>query len=149
MSHAPHDLRAFKPVFTAIGVTYVILASSMLLRGVAVLRDFAVPDVIVASPVMNDFFTFFYQLMAVYGVLMVLFAQVTRGDAQRYVAAAFFALNVLATLRDLSTSDSPYGNRLYRGEATMVFVYLDALFATLFAAVALSRARSRRPQEQA
>jgi hypothetical protein len=42
-------------------------ASSMLVRGAGVMRDFAVPDGVVSAPVFADFFAFFFQLMAVVG----------------------------------------------------------------------------------
>lgn len=131
----------FKAVFMTIGIVYMLLAGSMLMRGPEVMRDFAVPEHVVSSPVFADFFLFFYQLMAAYGVLMILFGYVSKDrGSQLVVAGTFFALNVLLTLRDLSTSDSALGNRLYRGQATLVPVLLDASFAVAFAALALSLA---------
>lgn len=142
MAHGEGELRWFKAVFTTLGVVYALLASSMLARGVTALRDFGVPDVIVASPVMADFFSFFYQLMAAVGVLMVLFGHVTRGARlQMLVARVFCVLNVLAALRDLATSDSRFGSRLYHGDATLVFVYIDLAFAAAFGWLSLARSR--------
>lgn len=40
-------------------------------------------------------------------------------------------------LRDLVTSDSPFGNHLYRGEATLVFVLIDFAIAATFGALAI------------
>jgi Na+/glutamate symporter len=146
MSNERLELRGFKAVFTGVGATYVVLAGSMLARGAAVLRDFGVPEGVVSSAVMADFFLFFYQLMAAVGVMMVLFGQVTRGrSSQLLVARAFFALMALATLRDLSTSDSRFGTRLYRGEATLAFVYIDLAFAAAFAWLSLGRSRRAAP----
>jgi quinol-cytochrome oxidoreductase complex cytochrome b subunit len=123
-------VRGFKVVFTVIGVLYVLMASSMLVRGPDVLREFGVVEPIVASPVLADFFLFFYQLMAALGVLMVLIGHVTReGAAQRWVAGTFCVFNVLVMLRDLSTSDSRFGNHLYLGEKTLVFVFISLVFA--------------------
>lgn len=61
-------IRHFKPVLTVLGVLYIIMASSMLVRGVIVLRDFGVPESAIAEPVLVDIFIFFYQLMALMGV---------------------------------------------------------------------------------
>lgn len=143
-AEAPHELRWFKTTFTAIGAIYVLLASSWLVRGVVVLRDFGVPDAVVASPVMADFFSFFFQLMAVLGVLMILIGRVTRDvGAQRSMARAFSLLSVLAAFRDLSTSDSRFGNHLYKGDRTLGFVLVDVLVALAFGLLSFARASSR------
>ena len=88
---------------------------------------------------------FFYQLMAVVGVLMVLFGHVTQpGRAQLLVARVFFVLNVLCAWRDLSTSDSRFGNRLYQGEKTLVFVFISLAFAAAFGFLAFRKRAPRR-----
>jgi hypothetical protein len=88
--------------------------------------------------VVIDFFSFFYQLMAYVGALMVLLGWVTReGRAQIVVSAAVSLANVGFGLRDLVTSDSPFGNHLYRGDATMVFVLIDFAIAASFGALAI------------
>jgi len=145
MSQHPSTLRGFQPVFTVIGVLYILLASSMLVRGVGLMREFAVPEGVVASPVFEDFFLFFYQLMAVVGLLTILIGHVVRDRGGQLLFASFFwAINVLITVRDLSTSDSRFGNRLYRGDATLLPVYIDIVFALAFGLLALSGLRSPR-----
>lgn len=127
------SIRGFKLVFTTMGIIYVLLASSMLVRGPTVLRDFAVPESTLSSPVLQDFFMFFYLLMAFLGVLTVLFGHVTRERVAQLIVAAVFCLwNIIAALRDLVTSDSRFGNHLYKGDATLVFVYIDLAFAAVF-----------------
>lgn len=150
MPQSPPEIRAFKPVFTAIGVIYVVLAASALVRGPAMLLDFAVPEAVTREPVLSDFFYFFYQYMAWGGVLQVLFGRVVRGlRAQTLVAGVYSVANVLFMLRDLSTSDSRFGNRLYRGDATLMFVVLDLAFAAAFSAVAVAGLRRLRAGEGA
>lgn len=150
MSQSPPEIRAFKPVFTAVGVIYVLLAASALARGPAMLRDFAVPEAVTREPVLRDFFSFLYQYMAFGGVLQVLFGRVTRGvRAQTLVAGVYAAGNVLAALRDLSTSDSRFGDHLYRGDATLLFVALDLAFAAAYGAVAVAGLRRLRAGEGA
>lgn len=136
----------FRIVFTIIGVLYALMATSALVRGVSFLRDFGVSEADLASPVLIDFFSFFYQLMAYVGALMVLFGWVTReGRTQIAVSAALSLANVGFGLRDLATSDSPFGNQLYRGDATMVFVLIDFAIAASFGVLALvGWLRSRR-----
>jgi hypothetical protein len=133
-------VRGFRTVYTTVGVAYVLLASSMLVRGVGTMREFGVPEHVVSAPVFADFFTFFYQLMIVVGVLTVLLGKVTRdARAQVLVARTFCVVNLFATFRDLSTSDSRFGNRLYRGEATLIPVLIDLSFALAFGYLALGR----------
>lgn len=126
-------VRGFKPVFMTIGVIYVLPASSMLVRGVDALREYAVPPRDVESPVVADLFIFFYILMAFIGVLMVLFGHVTRERAhQLWVAATFFAGQLVFTLRDLRTSDTSLGNHLYKGDGTIAFVLIGLSFTVAF-----------------
>lgn len=145
MSQSQPDLPGFKAVTMSVGVAYVLLASFMLVSGGAVMRDFAVPESVVTAPVFEDFFSFFYQLMAFVGVLSLVFGQVARGQgAQTLVAFVFCAANVLLTLRDLSTSDSMLGNRLYRGSGTLIPVYIDAAIAVAFGALTITGWRRTR-----
>lgn len=135
---AQRPIRGFKLIFTVLGIIYVMLASSALVRGATVLEDFGVSPELAADPVLADFFMFFYQLMAFVGVLMVLFGWVTRErKRQSLVAAVFCVGNLLWAWRDLGTSDSAFGNRLYQGEATLMFVFIDLTWAVIFGALAI------------
>ncbi len=147
MTQSDSEIRGFKHVFTATGTIYVLMASSMLVRGPVVLRDFAVPERVASEPVLGDFFMFFYQYMAFGGVLQVLFGRVTRGlRAQTLVACVYTAANFLFTLRDLSTSDSRFGNRLYRGDATLFFVVVGLAYTAAFGALAVAGLRRLRAE---
>ena len=133
MSDRASGIRGYKLVFTSLGLLYIAMASSMLVRGVGALREFGVPESVTLAPVLEDIFLFFYQYMAVVGGLTVLFGHVarTRGT-QTLVSVVFCVLNLLGAARDLSTSDSSFGNHLYRGEKTMVFVYIGLALAGAF-----------------
>lgn len=129
----PSTIRGFTTVFTVIGALYVAMASSMLVRGVDAMLDFGVAPELVAEPVLEDFFLFFYQLMAFIGVLTIVVGWVVRGRGnQGVVAAVFCVANVVWGLRDLATSDSAWGNRLYKGDATLMFVAIDAVLVVVF-----------------
>ncbi|MFO0619736.1 MAG: hypothetical protein U0414_44540 [Polyangiaceae bacterium] len=144
MSDPQRGIRGFKIVFTVVGVIYAAMGASMVVRGVGALRPFGVPEDVIASPVMEDFFLFFYELMMVVGALMVLFGQVTVGRARQIaVSGVFTVLAVLAALRDLSTSDSRFGNRLYRGENTLVFVAISVTLALVFGTLVVLGLRGR------
>ncbi|MDD9943875.1 MAG: hypothetical protein OXU20_22730 [Myxococcales bacterium] len=141
------SIRGFKLVFTTIGVIYTLMASSMLVRGVGALREFGVPESDLSSPVFADVFNFFYLLMAYIGVLTVLLGHVTKERrAQLLVACVFCLTNLLTALRDLSTSDSRFGNRLYHGDKTMVFVYISLVFAAAYGYVIVAGLRTARRQ---
>jgi hypothetical protein len=143
------EVRGFRVVFIVAGIVYALLAGSALARGVAMLGDFGVSADELASPVLTDFFAFFYELMTFVGALMVLFGLSTRGRRnQRIVATVFAIANVAFALRDLRTSDTRFGNHLYQGSATIVFVIVDLAFAAAFAALVLASLRSR-PQPSA
>ncbi len=146
MSRSEPELRWFKPILTTVGVVYVLLASWILVRGVGVMRDFEVPESVVASGAFGDFFSFFYQLMAFVGVLTIVLGWVTRDRrSQVLVARVFCVANLLWMLRDLSTSDSSLGNHLYRGQATLMPVFIDLTLTVTFGVLSLGR----RPSEPA
>ena len=145
MADKSSEIRGFRTTFTIIGVLYIAMASSMLLRGVGVLRDFGVPESAIAEPVLQDSFFFFYQCMAAMGALKVLFGHVTRTRAtQTVVASVFCVLSLLIAVRDLSTSDSRFGNHLYHGDKTLVFVGIGLALACAFGWLAACGLQKRR-----
>ncbi|MFO0554299.1 MAG: hypothetical protein U0271_38315 [Polyangiaceae bacterium] len=127
-------VRGFRPTLITIGVIYTLMACSAVARGVSMLRDFGVAEDVIASPVLADFFSFFYCLMAFVGCLMIVFGLVVRErKGQRLVCAVFMVANLGFGYRDLTTSDSRFGNHLYKGEKTMFFVVMDVALALAFA----------------
>ena len=50
MTQSQPEIRGFKHVFTVIGAIYILLASSWIVRGPGVLRDFAVSERVIAEP---------------------------------------------------------------------------------------------------
>ena len=149
MTERETPIAGFRAAFTVVGTLYVLMASSMLVRGVGAMRDFAVPEELVTAPVFEDFFLFFYQFMAFIGVLKVVIAWTVRGRRDQVVVAGVFCVaNVLFGFRDLSTSDSALGNRLYKGEATMMFVVIDVVLALVFGYLAIRGLRTPRSAQR-
>lgn len=137
MSQSSSSNLSFRIVLTVTGSLYFLMASSMLVRGAEVLGDFAVSPELFGHPVLQDFFSYFYQFMAFVGVLKILLGHVARERSTQFlVALVLFASSVLTALRDLSTSDSALGNRLYEGDATLVFVAISVAYALAYAALA-------------
>lgn len=133
MADAQAPIRGFKTTFTVIGAVYALMAISWVVQGPKVLLEFGVSEALVAEPVLRDFFSFFYQLMAFVGVLTIVCGHVARERSTQIIAAAAFCLaNVFFTVRDLSTSDSALGNSLYEGEKTLVFVAVNVTLALIF-----------------
>ena len=133
MSPSPPVIRGFRTTFVVIGVIYVMMASSALVQGVEFLREFGVSPELMAQPVLQDFFSFFYELMAVIGVLIVVLGLVAKERRTQGIAALALCLaNVWFGIRDLSTSDSQWGNQLYQGDKTLVFVVIDAVLVLIF-----------------
>lgn len=123
-----------------VAVLYVLLALSMLVRGVEIMTGFGTPDELVRSPVFADFFYFFYELMALVGVLIGLLGITTRGRARQQKVAGVLCAVMLALLwRDLTTADWAFGSRLYRGPGTLVPPLISFVFALAFAWVAWPR----------
>ena len=135
----------YRTTFTIVGIVYTMMACSMLVHGVDRLCDFGVSKELVAEPVLEDIFMFFYQLMAFVGVLIVVLGHVVRErKLQGFVGLVLCVANILTALRDLSTSDSALGNRLYKGEDTIVFVLIGATLAAIFGYFAWQGLRPRR-----
>lgn len=138
MTKPSTGLRAFKPAFVVLGLAYVLMASSALVKGTPFLEDFGVSHHLASDPVLTDFFTFYYQLMVYIGVLTVVFGLVTRERrAQAHVASVFFMASILIALRDLSTSDTRFGSALYKGKETIVFVIISVVYAMVFGGLAI------------
>jgi hypothetical protein len=134
--HAP----GWRPLCITVAVLYVVLALSMLLRGAEIMTGFGTPGEVVRSPVFADFFYFFYELMALVGVLIGLLGITTEGRARQQKVAGLLSAVMLALLwRDLTTADWALGSRLYRGAGTLVPPLISLVIALAFAWVALAR----------
>jgi hypothetical protein len=141
-----HNGRAFRWTLGIVGVVYTSMAASMLVRGAEALGEFGVATSLYEQPVLQDIFTFFYELMAGVGVLVFTFGQTVRARRdQRSVALLLCAACILTALRDLSTSDCALGSRLYRGPETVGFVAISLVLAGVFGWLAwqLSRTADR------
>jgi len=144
VSDAESSIRGFKTTFTVVGVIYALMASTYLVQGPEVLLEFGVDEELVAEPILRDFFSFFYQLMAFIGVLTVVCGHVARERRTQMIAAGAFTIaNVFFMLRDLSTSDSSMGNSLYEGDKTLVFVAINLTLVLIFGSFLVRGLRQR------
>jgi hypothetical protein len=134
----------FKPIATAIGIVYVLLASSMLARGAeAAMRPFGVPEPVLSSPYYADCFHFMFVHMVVLGITTVMLGRfVTHGPWQRMVARVLCVINVHYAYLDFRTSDSVLGNALYRGAETLGPPVIGVVVALCWAYLGLRSVRA-------
>jgi hypothetical protein len=133
----------FKVVLTAVGTLYGVLGASMLVRGHRVaMTPFGVPEATLASPHFADFFHFTFVHMVVLGVLILIIGQLVDGARrQRIAAGILFFLQAHYAYLDFRTSDSPLGNGLYQGKASIVPALIDLAVALSFAFLVFRRRR--------
>lgn len=114
--------RIFRYGYLFIGAIYVLIAGSILGRGVeSSMAPFGVPESIVKSPYYVDAITWVYVHMLVLGIVIGTvgwFAESLR--FQRAFTAIMFFVHLVYLYLDLRTSDTELGSGLYRGpESTL------------------------------
>ena len=127
-------LPGFRTICTVVSIAYVVLGGSMVVRGPrAAMEQFGVPEVVLSSAHFADFFHWVFVHMMVLGVMIGLLGQYVReGKPQAIVARVLLLLELHYTYLDLRTSDSAFGNRLYRGSASLIPVMIDVLVTLSF-----------------
>jgi hypothetical protein len=148
MNEAESHLPGFRRACTVVGVLYVAFGGSMVLRGSRqAMQPFGVPELVLSSPQFADFFHWVFVHTMVLGVLIGLLGRyVVDGASQRVVSWVLCAAELHYLYLDLRTSDSPFGNGLYRGPASLVPPAFDLAVAILFAVLGT---RKPRPVERA
>jgi hypothetical protein len=137
-------LRGFKTICSAVSVTYVLLGSSMLIRGArASMQPFGVPEVVLTSAYFADFFHFLFIHMIVIGLLIGTLGWFVQHDRQQRMAARLLCVIQLHyTYLDLRTSDSIFGNGLYRGSASITPALVDLVVTLAFAFLSVRPVKS-------
>lgn len=145
--HEATKVPGFRAIYCVIGALYVLLGSSMLVRGAVVaMQPFAVPDAVLRSPHFADFFHFTFVHMVVLGVLLFLMGRFLEGARpQQITSRVMFLVSAHYTYLDLRTSDSPLGNHLYHGPETLIPPLIDVIVTVCFAYLSLRPARSAEP----
>jgi hypothetical protein len=149
-SNAP-PIRGFKTICSIIGATYVLLAGSMLARGArGSMEPFKVPEAVLSSAHFADFFHFLFVHMITLGVMVGLLGWfVENGRHQRFAARVLCAINVHYAYLDFRTSDSPLGNGLYQGPASVIPALVDVAVVLAFAYLSTRRVREAVPARAA
>lgn len=146
----PTVIPGYSVTCTLVGGFYVLLGGSLVAQGARrAMAPFGVPESTLLSPHFADFFQFTFVHTMVLGVLFILLGQcVTDGSRQRIVARVLCAVELVYTVLDFHTSDSPLGNGLYRGFASVMPAIIDVIILTAVVVLALRAPRPFATEKQ-
>lgn len=134
MSRCRHRLPGFRATCLTVCALEVVLAASILARGVrASMAPFGVPEAVLASPHYQDAIVWVYTHMLVLGVVIGVVGVCGEGERlRRSFVRSMLAAHVVYAYLDVRASDSPLGEGLYRGPGSLVPVVLCLVIAALF-----------------
>jgi hypothetical protein len=136
--------RIFKYGCLFVGVLYVLMASSILGRGVeSSMAPFGVPDSTIESPHYSDAITWVYVHMLVLGIVIGTvgwFAESLR--FQQAFSVVLFLVHLLYLYLDLRTSDTALGNGLYKGPESAIPALIVAVVLVVFAVLSFATIHS-------
>ena len=142
------SLPGFRPSCVAIGVLYVLLAGSFLLRGPMVaMAAYGVAPETLASPHYADAMSWVFLHMLVLGLIIAVVGWFAEGVRLQRAFVRLMLLTLLVyTYLDVRTADWPLGDALYKGPASLGPVIVDALALVLWLRLNLVRTvPARRP----
>lgn len=147
MTRCRHLLPGFRASCLAVAGLYAVIAGGLLLRGpVAGMADFAIPAAALASPHYQDAIVWVYTHQLIVGLLIGAFGlTVTDPAHRRGVARLLLAAHVVYVYLDVRSSDSPLGNGLYQGPASLLPVVIGTVGLLLFAHLSVCRPERARP----
>lgn len=124
----------FRITCLVVGVVQVLLAASILLRGVeSSLAPFEVPVEVLRAPHFRDAILWVYVHMMVLGVITsALGWLVTEARLQCWCARLLAAINAVYFVLDARTADWALGNALYRGSASVIPAMICVVFVAVF-----------------
>lgn len=140
---AERRVPGFRGICLTVGVVYVLLAGSILARGVpASMAPFGIPPETLASAHYVDAIWWVYTHMVVLGVLMIGLGRLAEGvRLQRGMARILFAAHVYYTWLDVRASDSALGTALYEGPASVAPAVVAGLAMLAFGWLSFAPAR--------
>jgi hypothetical protein len=136
-----HRLPRFKTSCVVVGILYVMLGASVLVRGgAASLAEFGVPADTLASAHYADAIWWVYTHMIVIGLMTGVVGWFAQGvQLKRWFARLMFLAHVYYVILDVRASDSPLGSGLYEGPVSMVPAVIAALVLLVFAHLSVCR----------
>jgi hypothetical protein len=136
-----HRLPRFKTSCVVVGILYVLLGASVLVRGgAASLAEFGVPADTLASPHYADAIWWVYTHMIVIGLMTGVVGWFAQGvQLKRSFARLMFVAHIYYVILDVRASDSLLGSGLYEGPASIVPAIIGALVMLVFAHMSVCR----------
>lgn len=136
--------RLFKFGCLFVGISYAVIAASVLLQGVIpFMKQFGLPEATLNSPHYENAIFFHFYDMFVIGVLIATAGFVESLRFQRVFSLAMSVIQSVYLYLDVKTSDTFLGNGLYEGPGSVTPVVIGLAFTTLFLTLAISAFRYR------
>lgn len=139
-------LPGFRASCLTLGVLYVLLAGSILIRGpMAAMADYGVPQETLASPHYADAMFWVFLHMAVIGLVIGLVGWFGEGVRfQRAFSRLMLACQLVYLFLDVRAADWALGNALYEGPGSLGPVVVGGLAIVLWARLNVVKPRSFR-----
>lgn len=127
-------LPGYRITYIIAGFTLIFMSFSLFIKGlIKSMAEFNVPKKVLLSPHYYDAIFWVYLHMLVIGVLIILLGYgVKERSKQTGITFILFLINCFYTFIDIRSSDSPLGNSLYKGEASIIPAVLSFIITLLF-----------------
>lgn len=128
-----HRLPRFRATCLTVCVLNVLIGGSILLRGMASMEPFGVPEATLASPHYADAIFWVYSHMVVIGVITGVVGWYAKtAPLQRAFARVMLAAHAYYTFLDVRASDSALGTGLYQGPESVMPAVIAGLMTLMF-----------------
>jgi hypothetical protein len=129
----------FKLGCSVVGISYIVIAAGILAQGVtAYMHQFGLPESTLESPHYADAIFFHFFDMLVIGVLITMASLVESLTFQRVFSSTMLVIQCVYLYLDLQTSDTPFGNSLYKGPNSVAPVVIGFVFTLIFLLLTMS-----------
>lgn len=134
-------LPGFKATCLLVGVLNILMAGSMLVKGVIPgMAQFKVPEQILASPHYEDAMFWVFLHMFMIGVLIILIGILAENPVKQvWVARVLVLMHGVYAFLDIRSSDNSFGNALYQGPESVIPVFVDLFYILLFLRLSFSK----------
>lgn len=136
-------LPGFKASCLTVGVLNLLIVGGLFAKGLMVaMGEYAVPQAQLDSAHYYDAIFWVYVHMLLIGLLIAaLGIWVRDGKAQLWLSRVLCGMHVVYMVLDFRSSDSPLGNGLYQGAASLIPAFICVFFVLLFLNLSLGKVR--------
>ncbi len=145
MSAIKKFLPGFRTTCFIVGGLDIFLAGSIHLQGVMnVMAKYKVPADLLASAHYNDAMSWVFLHMIMIGILIIMIGTLAEDAVKKlWAARVLVVMHLVYLISDISTSDNPFGNGLYKGEESVIPVFFDILYVLLFLRLSFGKVSKR------